>query len=59
LLFTDIYRREILGNIRAIKGGEIITITTESGKEYKYQAGFVKEVSPNETKYLEPSEKKS
>lgn len=48
-------KREILGNIRAMKKGEIITLVTQLGKEYKYEAREIIEVSPTQTSYLEAS----
>lgn len=49
-------KRTILGNIRALKGKEIITVTTEDGGEHKYQVTKIIEVNPNQTKFLEPTE---
>jgi LPXTG-site transpeptidase (sortase) family protein len=48
--------RQILGNIRALKGNEIITLTSAEGKEYLYQVSEIAEVDPNQTKYLLPTE---
>ncbi len=48
-------KRSILGNLRALKGGEIITITTADGGEHKYQVSKIAEVNPDQTSYLEPT----
>jgi LPXTG-site transpeptidase (sortase) family protein len=48
-------KREILGNIRALKGTEIITITTQDGTSHTYQIVLLDEVDPNQTSYLEPT----
>lgn len=47
--------RSILGNIRALKGNETITLTTKDGTEHKYQISLIKEVNPNQTEYLLPT----
>lgn len=47
--------RKILGNIRALKGNEIITITTKNGEEHKYQIFNIDEVNPDEVDYLKPT----
>lgn len=49
-------KREILGNIRALKGGELITLTTTDGKEHQYKVATMKEVSPTDTDWLEPTD---
>ncbi len=48
-------KREILGNIRALKGGEIVTITTNDGVEHQYQVKKIVEVNPDQIDYLLPS----
>jgi len=48
-------KREILGNIRALKGKELITITTKDGKTHMYQVSEVKEVSPDDISGLKPT----
>lgn len=48
-------KREILGNIRALKGNEIITLTTQDGTTHMYQIVLLKEVDPSQTSYLEPT----
>lgn len=46
---------EILGNIRALKGGELITLTTSDGAKRQYRVDKTVEVSPTATQYLEPT----
>jgi len=48
-------KRSIMGNIRALKGNEIISITTKNGEVRKYQVSLVKEVDPDQTEYLLPT----
>ncbi|MBD3250318.1 MAG: sortase [Candidatus Pacebacteria bacterium] len=48
-------KRSILGNIRALKGSEIITLTTKNGQEHRYQVDLIQEVHPTQTKFLEPT----
>lgn len=47
--------RQILGNIRALKGGEKITITTNEGKEYYYTVQSFQEVQPTDARLLQPT----
>lgn len=47
--------RDIMGNIRALKGDEIITLTTKSGEERKYKISLITEVNPDQTEYLLPT----
>ena len=47
--------REILGNIRALKGNEIITLTLENGMQRDYIITTIDEVDPHEVKYLQPT----
>jgi sortase (surface protein transpeptidase) len=49
-------KREILGNIRALKGGETITLTLSDGSTRDYVVDFLKEVSPTEVQYLHPTD---
>lgn len=49
--------RQILGNIRALKGNEIITLTSAEGQEYQYQITKITEVNPDQTEYLLPTSK--
>lgn len=48
-------KRSILGNIRALKGDEIITITTQDNNEHKYAIEKITEVDPKDTEYLKPT----
>lgn len=48
-------RREILGNIRALKGGEKITLTTSDGVKHEYLVKSVHEVEPDQLELLAPS----
>ena len=48
-------KREILGNIRALKGGEPITIRTDDGKDHVYLVKRTQEVSPNDISLLAPT----
>jgi sortase A len=47
--------REILGNIRALKGGEIVTLTTKEGARYKYRVATFQEVPPSKVNLLQPT----
>lgn len=47
--------RNILGNIRALKGGEEIKITSEDETERLYVVTEIHEVGADQTKYLEPT----
>lgn len=47
--------KKILGNIRALKGGEEVVVTTEDGQTHLYQVSEIHEVEPNQTEYLEPT----
>lgn len=49
-------KREILGNIRAFKGSETITIKTSDGLEHQYKISKLLETDPNDVKYLEPTD---
>lgn len=49
-------KRSILGNIRALKGSEIITLTMTDGSIKKYQVKSLTEVAPNNTKLLSPTD---
>lgn len=44
-----------MGNIRALKGNEDITVITEDGVKHIYTIDTIVEVDPSETKYLEPT----
>ncbi len=48
-------KREILGNIRALKGGERITIRTEDGKDHIYIVKLTREVEPTDVSLLSPT----
>lgn len=48
--------REILGNIRALKGSEIITLKTIGGDIHTYQISKIVEVNPDEVSYLQPTQ---
>lgn len=48
--------RSILGNIRALKGNEHITLTLSDGSKRNYQITTIVEVSPDKTAYLEPTD---
>lgn len=48
--------RKILGNIRALKGGEIITLTTEDGKAHQYKVERMKESDPSDVSWLQPTD---
>lgn len=47
--------RSILGNIRWLKGGETITLTTEDGGIHEYIVKNRVEVDPERTEFLQPS----
>ncbi len=47
--------RAILGNIRAFKGGERITLTTDDGIEHVYVIESLSEVEPNNTELVQPT----
>lgn len=48
--------RPILGNIRALTGGEIVTITTEDGVKHEYQVTGIQQVNPDAVEWLEPTD---
>lgn len=48
--------RPILGNIRALKGGEIVTLTTEDDLKHEYKVTRVQQVSPEAVEWLEPTD---
>lgn len=48
-------KRSILGNIRALKGSEKITLTMADGTTKFYQVKSIKEVSPTDPKLLAPT----
>lgn len=48
-------RKEILGNIRALKGGEPIVLTSEDGGEHHYKVEWVKETNAKDLQALEPT----
>lgn len=48
--------RQILGNIRALKGSERIHVTTSDGADHVYVVQTIKEVDPNQTEFLEPTD---
>ena len=52
-------KRNILGNIRALKGYETITLTTKDGKTHQYKISLIKEVNPNQTEYLLPTKEET
>ncbi len=52
-------KREILGNIRVLKLGELITLTTEDGVQHDYQVQLVKEVSPSDTSLVQPTQEET
>ncbi len=45
-------KRSILGNIRALKGGEIIELTLSDGSKKMYKVESLHEVNPRDTKLL-------
>jgi LPXTG-site transpeptidase (sortase) family protein len=49
-------KRDILGNIRALKGGEIIELTTLGGQVLRYQVILLEEVDPKNLRYLQPTD---
>lgn len=49
-------KRNIMGNIRAMKLGETITLTTASGAKRVYQVVSTHEVRPEDTSFLAPTE---
>lgn len=50
-------RKEIVGNIRALKGGEKVTIKTNDGAEHSYVVDQVFEVEPYDVSLLAPTTK--
>jgi LPXTG-site transpeptidase (sortase) family protein len=52
-------KRNIMGNIRALKGSEIITITTKNGDKHLYKINLITEVNPDQTEYLLPTDKET
>jgi len=49
-------KRSIMGNLRALKGYETITLTLSDGSSRNYQIISRQEVSPTDTKLLEPTD---
>ncbi len=49
-------KREILGNIRALEPGHVITITTDDGQKHLYQVDNTYQVKANDTQYLNPTQ---
>lgn len=45
-------KREIMGNLRALKGHEQITLTLSDGSKKQYQVESIKQVSPTQTDLL-------
>lgn len=45
-------KREILGNIRVLVGGEKITLTTADNKQHVYVVDYAKQVSPSDVTLL-------
>lgn len=52
-------KRTILGNIRALKGYEKITLTLSDGTTRVYQVESLQQVSPNQTQLLAPTDKET
>lgn len=52
-------KRSIMGNIRALKGNELITLTTKSGSVHQYKVEKLIEVNPDQTEYLEPTQEET
>jgi LPXTG-site transpeptidase (sortase) family protein len=48
--------RKILGNIRALQGGETVTLTTTNGIEHQYRVSQITEVSPTQVDLLQPTQ---
>lgn len=48
--------RAILGNIRALKGGETVVLTTEDGQEHRYVVESLHEVEPTKTELVQPTD---
>lgn len=48
-------KRSILGNIRALKGSELITLGLSDGTSRTYKIETITEVSPTDTRLLEPT----
>lgn len=51
--------REIMGNIRALKGNERIHVTTEDGEDHQYKITGLYEVDPQDTRYLQPTQEET
>lgn len=49
-------KRSILGNIRALKGGETITLTLNNGVKRTYVVEKIAEVAPTQTELLLPTD---
>lgn len=52
-------KRSIMGNIRALKGNEIIILTTKDGSIHQYKIEKLIEVNPDQTEYLEPTQEET
>ena len=49
-------KREIMGNIRAMRTGQTITLTTQDGLKHEYYVTSTHQVSPQKTDFLEPTD---
>lgn len=47
--------REILGNIRALKGNEVVSLTSSDGKTHQYKVTEMKETEPDDISWLQPT----
>ncbi|PWU22493.1 hypothetical protein C5B42_05760 [Candidatus Cerribacteria bacterium 'Amazon FNV 2010 28 9'] len=47
--------RSIMGNIRALKGGERVVVTTEDGAIHTYRVTQTTEVDPSDVRLLQPT----
>ncbi len=48
-------KRSVLGNLRTIKGGETVVITTADGADHFYRVTQIHEVDPSTTEFLAPT----
>jgi len=48
--------RDILGNIRALQSGEIITLTAGNGQKYQYQVEATQQVKADNLEWLGPTD---
>lgn len=49
-------KKEIFGNLLALKGSEIVTLISKGGEEHQYKIINMVEVDPSDVSYLQPTD---